>query len=317
MRTNTLLIALLLLVWLLGGAWWLGTNYAAGNFDCFGMGGNNKTSAVTETTPVAPKPKPKPAPAPEVSKAAFTVQDGTSFKAQAVDGLIFDVSGQEASVPNSTIGTFQKLNQYLAANPDKQLVVQGRFSSSETNNTKFLSLGMARASDIKDTLVALGAKASQIELSDRRIPNLEIVNKRVLNGIRFSFAKKAVASSENDIAALRKRIEANPAILYFVTGGTNVDVSPKANQNIQSIKTYLNSVPTAKINVAGHTDNVGKRSSNINLSKRRAEQVKQYLVRRGFNANQLIASGKGPDQPAATNDTPAGREKNRRVEIGL
>ncbi|MEM9990795.1 MAG: OmpA family protein [Bacteroidota bacterium] len=329
MRGIPLVIALLLLLWLLGGAWWLGTNYEAGRLSCLGTPTTTSSTKITKktTSTTDPAPTVDPAVSNDVPNAALpsavstgnalTIADGNAFRQIAKEGLYFDISGADANIPNSTQLTFQKLQQYLSTQPDKILQVQGCFRASEVNSTEFLSLGMARAADIKDTLVALGVKAAQIELDDSRIDDLNVANNRVLNGVRFSFTKKVVAESETALATLRKRVEVNPAILYFVTNGTNVEVSPAANQNIQSLKTYLNSVPSAKVAVTGHTDNVGKRASNLKLSSARAEQVKRYLIRKGFRAAQLQASGKGPDEAAATNKTAEGRAKNRRVEIKL
>ncbi len=311
MRGSTLLVAIALLLWLLGGAWWFNKNYS--HMDCFGFGGGQEKAAVTETKTVPPAPAPKPA----ASKAAFTIQDGSAFKALAADGLIFDVSGDEPNVPNTTVSAFRNLNSYLIANPDRKLTVEGRYTTDEANNTDFLNLGLARASAVKDTLVALGAKAEQIELASRKVPVLEVVNKKVLNGLRFAFGTKEVVGAGDELDKLKAKIQANPAIMYFATNSANVDITPKFQQDIRDMKTYLNSVPNAKVNVTGHTDNVGNRGSNVSLSQRRAEKVKQYLIQRGFTEAQLVPSGKGPDRPAATNDTPAGRDKNRRVEISL
>ncbi len=72
-----------------------------------------------------------------------------------------------------------------------------------------------------------------------------------------------------------------------------------------------------KIELIGHTDNQGLRQSNQNLSKARAESVKDYLAGKGINGDLLSASGQGPDRPLAGNDTPEGRARNRRIEFRL
>jgi len=77
----------------------------------------------------------------------------------------------------------------------------------------------------------------------------------------------------------------------------------------------VNQVYTLKI--SGHTDNVGSDKFNFKLSKDRAEAVKTYLVSKGANASKIEATGYGEYQPIATNDTPEGRAKNRRVELTL
>ena len=71
------------------------------------------------------------------------------------------------------------------------------------------------------------------------------------------------------------------------------------------------------IRIEGHTDNVGSKSINLDLSQRRAEAVMDYLVAKGVSANRLSAEGFGFSQPIATNATPLGRAKNRRVEFRI
>ena len=67
--------------------------------------------------------------------------------------------------------------------------------------------------------------------------------------------------------------------------------------------------------VEGHTDSKGSQVSNMNLSQRRAESVRSYLVSRGFPAEKIQARGIGPDRPIAENKNAEGRANNRRVEI--
>lgn len=71
------------------------------------------------------------------------------------------------------------------------------------------------------------------------------------------------------------------------------------------------------LKLAGHTDNTGSMQTNMRLSKERAESVKAYLVSKGANASRIEATGYGPTQPIATNNTEQGRQQNRRVEFTL
>jgi OmpA-OmpF porin, OOP family len=69
------------------------------------------------------------------------------------------------------------------------------------------------------------------------------------------------------------------------------------------------------LEIRGHTDSRGKRSTNLALSLERAASVKNYLVERGLSADRLTAVGFGPDRPIATNRTESGRARNRRIEF--
>ena len=71
------------------------------------------------------------------------------------------------------------------------------------------------------------------------------------------------------------------------------------------------------VEVQGHTDNVGKYEYNVDLSERRAQSVRTYLIEQGVPAERLTAHGYGPDKPIEDNKTKAGRAKNRRVEFNI
>lgn len=73
--------------------------------------------------------------------------------------------------------------------------------------------------------------------------------------------------------------------------------------------------PNTIVHVVGHTDSVGSESYNMQLSQQRAGSVVTYFVSRGIPADRLVTVGRGEQKPRATNDTEAGRQLNRRVEI--
>lgn len=67
--------------------------------------------------------------------------------------------------------------------------------------------------------------------------------------------------------------------------------------------------------IEGHTDNVGSENYNFGLSQRRANSVMTYLVRQGIAPGRIVAYGKGENFPISDNETAAGRQQNRRVEV--
>ena len=84
-----------------------------------------------------------------------------------------------------------------------------------------------------------------------------------------------------------------------------------------ALKVFMDANKDVKVVVAGHTDSEGRASTNQALSERRANAVKQLLIEKGIAANRIETVFKGENEPIATNDTPEGRAKNRRVEITL
>jgi outer membrane protein OmpA-like peptidoglycan-associated protein len=69
------------------------------------------------------------------------------------------------------------------------------------------------------------------------------------------------------------------------------------------------------LQVEGHTDSVGTDDFNQRLSEQRAGSVREFLIGQGLNDSAITAEGFGKTEPVATNDTPEGRQRNRRVEI--
>ena len=75
--------------------------------------------------------------------------------------------------------------------------------------------------------------------------------------------------------------------------------------------------PQLEIEIVGHTDNVGRESTNYKLSYDRARAVAQYLIDEGISSSRITHQGQGSKQPIDDNSTEKGREKNRRVEFVL
>ncbi len=93
------------------------------------------------------------------------------------------------------------------------------------------------------------------------------------------------------------------------------DIKPEYNDEIKKVGDMMNKYPEIKMLIEGHTDNVGPVEYNKDLSLRRADAVKRYLVEKfGIAPERLTAKGFGPTNPIADNSTPEGRQKNRRIE---
>ncbi|PKN37155.1 MAG: hypothetical protein CVU62_11150 [Deltaproteobacteria bacterium HGW-Deltaproteobacteria-2] len=103
-----------------------------------------------------------------------------------------------------------------------------------------------------------------------------------------------------------------------VTFDTNsAELRPGLYNEINRVAGVLNQYPDTLIRVEGHTDSKGSDEYNMDLSKRRANNVKTLLVMRGVAENRIEVVGYGKTMPVATNNTESGRQKNRRVEIRI
>jgi outer membrane protein OmpA-like peptidoglycan-associated protein len=94
-------------------------------------------------------------------------------------------------------------------------------------------------------------------------------------------------------------------------------LKPAAVDELGSLGDVLVKYPQDRIQVLGFTDSTGPQAFNAELSKRRAEAVRKILVSRGLSEQQAVAIGMGEQSPVASNATPAGRSKNRRVELHI
>jgi len=90
-----------------------------------------------------------------------------------------------------------------------------------------------------------------------------------------------------------------------------------AGTNLRELATSLNKYPDSQLLIVGHTDNVGDASYNQRLSERRSNSAAAYLAAQGVARTRLAASGKGESEPVTTNETDAGRQQNRRVEVAI
>jgi outer membrane protein OmpA-like peptidoglycan-associated protein len=120
-------------------------------------------------------------------------------------------------------------------------------------------------------------------LKDIRMKKIEVGNKIVLKNIFFDFDKASLRS--------------------------------ESTAELDRLTQMLNDLPSLKIEISGHTDNIGSAAYNKTLSENRAKAVVDYLVKKGISANRLTFVGYGFDQPIAPNDTEEGRQQNRRTEF--
>ena len=136
-------------------------------------------------------------------------------------------------------------------------------------------------------------------------------------------ARNDADSARSDAEEMRRQIEAMQAEatdrglvltlgdVLFATGRSEVKVGSASNLN--KLVAFLNKYPERKVQIEGHTDNVGSENSNQDLSQRRADSVRSYLMQQGIGADRLVAAGKGESQPIADNASDSGRQQNRRV----
>ncbi len=138
-------------------------------------------------------------------------------------------------------------------------------------------------------------------------------------------AKLAANASEQQASELQRQLDALQAkptdrglVLtlgdtLFATGKS--ELKSGATANLDRLGDFLTEYPNRTASIEGFTDNTGNEDSNQALSEHRADSVKRYLVSRGVQSNRLSSTGRGENAPVADNETTAGRQQNRRVEV--
>lgn len=101
--------------------------------------------------------------------------------------------------------------------------------------------------------------------------------------------------------------------VLFDTGKANL--KGNATTHLAKLSSFLNQYQDRTLLIEGHTDSIGSEDSNAGLSQRRADTVKSYLISQGVAAARVNTYGKGEGSPIASNDSAAGRQLNRRVEV--
>ncbi|QSZ41520.1 OmpA family protein [Sulfurimonas aquatica] len=103
--------------------------------------------------------------------------------------------------------------------------------------------------------------------------------------------------------------------VYFKTA--KYDILKEYHGEVEEFAEFLMENPDFKARIVGHTDSRSKYTNNMELSKNRANAVKDALIALGVEASRLSSDGVGPNEPVATNSTASGRAQNRRIEVTL
>ena len=99
----------------------------------------------------------------------------------------------------------------------------------------------------------------------------------------------------------------------FATGKS--EIKSGATANLDRLTTFMNEYPKRTAAIEGYTDSMGSDEMNQSLSERRADAVKRYLIDQGVGSARLTSTGRGESSPVADNESAAGRQQNRRVEV--
>jgi outer membrane protein OmpA-like peptidoglycan-associated protein len=227
----------------------------------------------------------------EVQSASAPKYGALSFKTNTADAVI---DNRWSQFRDSVLAE---------AKEGQALIISGPYWSDESAPTGFDNMGLARAAKVKDLLS--DSVDVFIELAAHLKDDIDEKNGQ-FDGALF----KWVTRNENVQATL------GGALIYFPY---------KSDQKIsnQNIITYLDDLALElrkserTVDIIGHTDDKGSEAYNEKLGMERAMSIKAELVSRGVPVSKIKASSAGETQPVESNETEAGKEKNRRTEIKL
>ncbi len=257
------------------------------------------------------------------TKMAFIVKDDEGdLDVEEYDNFNFKESYFTILEPlsNSVNNAVVQVKNYMVEDSLKLLHITGYYASSESNNSAFPNLGLARANAVKNYFVSTGISSKNIDtygkLNDDMIPD----NERIFYGpVAFSMSThdEMDTSRLEAIQTMGETIKANPLVLYFETGASTLNLTAEQREKVANISRYIDKVHEAQIHVIGHTDNTGDAFSNMKLGQKRADFVKRYLMGNAISEGQIETLSKGQEEPIETNATEEGRQKNRRVVVTI
>jgi outer membrane protein OmpA-like peptidoglycan-associated protein len=203
--------------------------------------------------------------------------------------------------------------------PAKTLWVKGKVFDQKTNK------GLPSAVELTDLITKQIISKVQTDETGNYLTTLPIGKDYAFNVNRkgylfyseiFPLSQKQPDSTYNINIPLQP-LEANANIIlkniFFDVNKFNL--KNESQIELAKIVQLLKENPTVKIEISGHTDNVGKPADNLKLSENRAKSVVYYLITKGINPDRLSSKGLGETKPIAGNKTEEGRAKNRRTEL--
>jgi len=196
--------------------------------------------------------------------------------------------------------------QLAEAQADLMIAERNRDKARADAQALELQMGHRAQADLNTTRQQLASSEQQVAQERQARAEAERRAREAMDNL----AKIATVKQET-----RGTVITLSGAVLFASGQSTL--LPAAQASLDNVVSALQSQPERTALVEGHTDSQGARAFNMELSQRRAEAVRSYLISHNIAADRVRAQGVGPDRPVADNKSPEGRANNRRVEIIL
>ena len=214
------------------------------------------------------------------------------------------------------------IDLYKEARPEKVFLVKGQLvdDNGYALSDAKLEVKNTRTEEVSEGVVdaETGHYAVAVTAKNENDDFLMVVKKE-----DYSFSSTLIEPTEEtfekpiEVNFEVKPIEAGKSVqindIYYATA--SYEINTKSYAVLNEFAEFLKSNPSVKVEIRGHTDNIGSAQTNITLSNRRAQAVYDYLLSKGVPKANVSYKGYGPNMPIADNKTEAGRAKNRRTEF--
>jgi OOP family OmpA-OmpF porin len=302
------LILSLLVIWLGVATWWF--NFKYNQLDTYG------------------NPK---------CEVPFTILDG-NFQTKSDNSITFEYSDWEPVIPLQALSSLKSVALYLANNSKKKLILTGRFGIDELNDSDFPNNGVARAEAIKKELVTYGAPGKLIEVKADSLAEINLICGKIMTGLEFNFETQDEIVQVNSVGKIKRNktglntpineidtilknesnFQENKTYIIFYRENTfKPEIDEKVDIYLKSLAKYLKENPKYRLLLMGHTDNIGDESKHFNFGKYRARKLRDVLLNYQIEKRRIKTDSQGSSAPIGSNNSLAGRTKNRRVEISI
>ncbi|MCF0207247.1 MAG: OmpA family protein [Bacteroidales bacterium] len=214
------------------------------------------------------------------------------------------------------------INLYKEARPESVFLIKGQLvddNGMSLSNAR-LEVKNTRTEEVSEGIVdsETGNYAVAVSVPNKEDDFLMVVKKEdysfsstLIEPTEETFSKPIEVNFEVKPIEQGKSVEIND--IYYATA--SYEINQKSYAVLNEFAEFLKENGSIKVEIRGHTDNIGSAQTNINLSNQRAKAVYDYLITKGVSESKISYKGYGPNMPIADNRTEAGRAKNRRTEF--